>query len=107
MYIDWQSIITAGAVLAALGSIVTAVVCVLKWIKKPDDVDKRVAKLEQKHDADTALIKEELCVLSYGMLAALDGLKQLNCNGAVTKAYEALEKHLNKQAHDIHSERRD
>ena len=36
------------------------------------------------------------------MLASLDGLMQLNCNGNVTKAHGRLEKHLNKQAHGQH-----
>lgn len=44
-------------------------------------------------------IKDELCVLSYAMLAALGGLKQQGCNGEVTEAHSKLEKHLNQQAH--------
>ena len=44
-------------------------------------------------------IKDELCVLSYAMLAALSGLKQQGCNGDVTEAHTRLEKHLNQQAH--------
>lgn len=44
-------------------------------------------------------INDELCVMSWALLATLDGLKQKGCNGNVTKAHEALEKHLNKKAH--------
>ena len=103
MYIGLEEILTAGAVLGALGAIFGAVVAVVKWVKKPEDVAKSVEELKCHHNEDIALIKEELCVLNYAMLAALDGLKQLHCNGQVTQAYNALEKHLNKQAHDIHS----
>ena len=49
-----------------------------------------------------AIIKWILCVISYAMLASLDGLMQLHCNGNVTKAHGRLEKHLNKQAHGQH-----
>lgn len=45
------------------------------------------------------IVKDELCVISFALLAALDGLKQLGANGNVTKAHNELEKHLNKQAH--------
>ena len=103
--VSWQSIITAGAVVSAILAIVGAVLAVIKWAQKPDKVEAKVDKLQQQHEEDIKLMKEELCVLSYGMLAALDGLIQKGCNGNVTKAYDALEKHLNKQAHDIHSER--
>jgi hypothetical protein len=33
------------------------------------------------------------------MRACLSGLKEQGCNGPVTQALDALEKHLNKQAH--------
>ena len=103
--------------LIILGSVVTAIltiggvaVAIIKWVlnqnKQSDDID----ALKKKHDADMAAtkeqekadvqaIKDELCVLSYAMLAALDGLKQLHCNGEVTKAHDRLEKHLNQTAH--------
>ena len=56
-----------------------------------------------KEAKDIQELRDELCVLSYGMLAALDGLKQLHCNGEVTKAHDMLSKHLNKQAHGQHN----
>lgn len=45
-------------------------------------------------------MKEEQCLLTYGTLACLKGLKELGCNGAVTEAIDKMEKHLNKAAHD-------
>ena len=39
-------------------------------------------------------------MICYGLLATLDGLKQLGANGNVTDAHEKLEKHLNQTAHD-------
>ena len=105
-----NDIILLGGILTALITIGGVAVAIIKWVlnqnKQSDDID----ALKKKHDADMAAtkgqekadvqaIKDELCVLSYAMLAALDGLKQLHCNGEVTKAHDRLEKHLNQTAH--------
>lgn len=95
-----------GAVLALWGLLYGAIL----WFQKQEKQSKDIAALQKKHkadieamrqeeSADIQAIKDELCVLDYAMLATLDGLKQLNCNGNVTRAHETLEKHLNKQAH--------
>lgn len=44
--------------------------------------------------------QKEQCVICYGLLATLDGLKQLGANGNVSDAYQRLEKHLNQSAHE-------
>lgn len=78
--------------------------------KSLGEIRKEIADLRAYHEADMETtreeeaeewrtIKDELCILSYAMLAALSGLKQQGCNGDVTEAYSMLEKHLNKQAH--------
>ena len=103
--------------LIILGSVVTAVltiggvaVAIIKWVLNQNKQSDDIVALKKKHDddmaatkeqekADVQAIKDELCVLSYAMLAALDGLKQLHCNGEVTKAHDRLEKHLNQTAH--------
>ena len=66
-------------------------------LRKYHENDMAVAK-EREAD-EMQMIKDELCILSYAMLAALSGLKQQGCNGEVTVAYSKLEKHLNQQAH--------
>lgn len=103
--------------LIILGSVVTAIltiggvaVAVIKWVLNQNKQSEDIDALKKKHDedmaatkeqekADVQAIKDELCVLSYAMLAALDGLKQLHCNGEVTRAHDRLEKHLNQTAH--------
>ena len=103
--------------LILLGSVVTAIltiggvaVAIIKWVLNQNKQSDDIVALKKKHDddmaatkeqekADVQAIKDELCVLSYAMLAALDGLKQLHCNGEVTKAHDRLEKHLNQTAH--------
>lgn len=71
-----------------------------------DDVEKLkkhhqddMAEAHKEHAEELKAIKDELCVLAYAMLAALDGLKQQGCNGDVTDAHGMLSKHLNQQAH--------
>lgn len=106
MYIDWDVIIKVGAVITALAAIFGVVIFVVKWFNKQNKQSTDIEELRKKHEADIKAenqdiqsIRNELCVLSYGMLAALDGLKQLHCNGEVTKAHDMLSKHLNQQAH--------
>jgi hypothetical protein len=44
-------------------------------------------------------MKEEMCLLTYGVLACLQGLKEQGCNGPVTAAIDKIEKHMNQEAH--------
>jgi len=112
----------------AMGGVATAIVAIwgliyglTKWVHKQNNQSTDIATLSKRHDADTAKIlqqekedvamlrkeekeriervESELCVLSYAVLAVLDGLKQQGCNGEVTKAHTELEKYLNQKAH--------
>lgn len=60
---------------------------------------KDMVKSHDEHAEELRAVKDELCVIAYAILAALDGLKQQGCNGNVTRAHDMLEKHLNQQAH--------
>ncbi len=71
----------------------------VKWVLKQNKQSDDIEALKKRHDEDIKNLKAELCVISFAMLATLDGLKQLNCNGEVTKAHDMLQKHLNKSAH--------
>lgn len=93
MVITTDTIIYAAAVWGAVTIICGVIYTVIVWIQK-----------QNKQNVEIDAIKDELCVLSYSMLAALDGLMQQGCNGNVSKAHEALEKHLNKAAHDKNKE---
>ena len=83
-----QGLITAGAVLAALIAIFGYYNKVYKFIMQ-----------QKKQDEDIKGMKEELTVLTHGVLACLKGLKEQGCNGAVTEAIADMEKYLNKKAH--------
>lgn len=100
MVIDGNTIIEIGKIIGALGVIAGVVIAVIKWFQKQEKQTSDIAELRETHTSDIGLIQDELCVLTFGVLATLDGLKQQGCNGNVTKAYEMLEKHLNKKAHD-------
>lgn len=89
MYIDANTIIVTASVITALVVIFSAIFAVYKWYLK-----------QEKQDKDIKSIKTENGVLCYGVLACLDGLKQLGANGNVTDAYNKLEKHINNQAHE-------
>lgn len=104
-------IIKAAAVITAICGILGAAYAVFKWFHKQErqtvDIEELKAIHERdieasrkKESEDMQAVKDELCVLSYAMLASLDGLKQLHCNGEVTRAHDKLEKHLNQRAHN-------
>ncbi|MDE6993266.1 MAG: branched-chain amino acid ABC transporter permease [Lachnospiraceae bacterium] len=89
MYIDSDTIMTAAALLTALITLCGALIAVYKWYAR-----------QNKQDVDIAKIKEEQCLLTYGILACLDGLQQLGCNHTVPETRAKIEKHINKAAHE-------
>lgn len=88
MYVTWQTIITAGAVLAAIIAIAT-------FYNKGYEI----VKLSKDNDKEIKAIKEEQGLLTYGILACLKGLREQGCDGEVTTAIDKIEKHLNAKAH--------
>lgn len=90
MYINTEMIINAAEVVSAVVLIFTVIFSAYRWYLK-----------QNKQDAEIKQIKEDLCMHTYVLLAILDGLKQQGCNGPVTEARDKLQKHINKQAHDV------
>ena len=88
MYVTWQTIITAGAVLAAI-------VAIFRYYNKSYDW----VKNQVKQEAEIQSIKEEQQLLTYGVLACLKGLREQGCDGAVEEAIGKIENHLNTKAH--------
>ena len=89
MVLTWQTVITAGAVVAAVAAIIKYMASAHKWVLEQD---------EQRKEQQS--MKAELQLLTYGLLAALKGLKEQGCNGPVTEAINKIEKHLNSKAHE-------
>ena len=110
VYVDAQTLITAGAVLAALVSFITLGWKLFKWINHQKEQDKEIARIELKFDKaikdmekerekSQASILEEQTLITYGLLACLKGLAEQGCDGPVTEAIGKIEKHINKKAH--------
>lgn len=99
MTINTDVIVEIGKILGAVGVIAGVVFAFVKWILKQDKQSKDIKDLRNNHDEDLKDIQEELCVLNYAVLAALDALKQQGYNGGVTDARDKLEKHINNKAH--------
>ena len=98
-----QGVITAAAFVAAVIALMGYVFKSRDWIKKQDKQDAEnkadITALEKHHNEDIAEIKDELQLLTYGVLACLKGLKEQGCNGPVTEAINKIDKHLNERAH--------
>lgn len=86
--VSWQTLITAAAVLAAIGAI-------LKSYNRGYDFVKR----QKEQDTIIKSIQEEQTLLTYGVLACLKGLKEQGADGPVTEAIDKIEKHINLKAH--------
>lgn len=99
MYVDADVIIKAAALLTAIVAIGTAAYAVIKWFQKQEKQTVDIEELRKKQAKDMQELQEEQFFISYAILACLDGLRQLNCNGVVTEAHSKLEEHINKRAH--------
>lgn len=89
MYIDVNTVITAASLITAVVAIFSVIFAVYRWYLRQNKQDEEIKKM-----------KSEQCLLTYGVLACLKGLKEQGCNGPVTEAIDKIEKHINKQAHE-------
>ena len=93
--------ITLRLILAILGTLVAlvagigAIVALIGYITSAHDKKQKYDSYEEQLQD----IKKEQCMLTYCMMATLDGLHQLGCNGKVTQARTDLDKFMNQQAH--------
>ena len=99
MYVDGDTIIKASAILAAILAIGALVWKIIKWFLQQNKQTTDIEALKEKEQKDIQSIKDELCLLTYGTLACLKGLKEQGCNGPVTEAIGKIEKHINQSAH--------
>lgn len=97
------STVQAAAAVCALCTSIAGVVAlifkIVRWVDRQKQQDAELQTLKITHDTDMGALQEELTIICYALLAALDGLKQLGANGNVTHAHELLDKHLNQKAH--------
>ena len=100
MYVSWQTIITAGAVVSALGLLLGIILKIYKWYLEQKEHKREIASLKEHHEADVQSIKDENCLICFALSACLDGLQQLGANHTVPVAKDKLDKYLNQQAHE-------
>ena len=98
--LSWQTLITASAVMAAITALATVFAKGVRWVDRQKKQDGDIKALRATHNADMDGIKQEQTLIVYGLLACLKGLSEQGCNGPVTEAILALEKHLNQKAHE-------
>ena len=98
--LTWQTVITAGAVVGALVTIITLLAKLVRWVDKQKKQDAELKALQEKHDKDIKAIQREQTLIIYGVLAALEGLQEKGCNGSVTETISKIKKYLNQRAHD-------
>lgn len=98
--LDANTVITAGAVLAAVLAFGGLFVKIHRWIIKQDEQTQQINELRAQHEDDIKHIKKENALICYALSACLDGLQQLGCNHTVPEAKRKLDKHLNQQAHE-------
>lgn len=89
VHIDANTIIQAGEMVGAIALLGGGILTAYRWYLKQNKQDEEIEKM-----------KNEQCLLTYGILACLKGLSEQGCNGPVTEAINKIEKHINKQAHD-------
>jgi hypothetical protein len=99
IHIDAQTIITAAALLTALGSMIALFIKIHNWFLEQKKQSVKIEALEKKHNEDMKAEKEETQLICYALAACLDGLQQLGCNHTVTDAKNKMDKHLNEKAH--------
>ena len=88
MTITTQTIISAAALVTAIGVLGALILRAVNWFLE-----------QKKQTSEIKDMKEEQCLLTYGVLACLKGLAEQGCDGPVHDAITKIEKHLNKQAH--------
>ena len=91
MYIDANTVITAAAVVTALGVLGGVVAWVVKLVK--------LVQRDRRQSAEIIRMQDELTIICYGLRGALQGLIEQGCNGPCKDALKRLDKHLNLEAH--------
>lgn len=71
------------ALLAGIGYIASTAV-------KAHDLLRRLTVVEQRQKQE----REDIAMLLQAQFATLDGLKQLNCNGTVSKTHETMQQYV-------------
>lgn len=101
--VTWEGIVAA---IVGFSGLLAAIIAIFKyynkgydWVKRQNMQDEKLEELKTNYDAQMREIKEELRILTTGVLACLKGLKEKGCNGPVTEAVNSLEEYITSKAH--------
>lgn len=97
--------ITIGELLKVAGIIVAlwgAYKVIMEAIERIGNKHDREQKWDD-YDKQIKTIKDEQCLMTYCMLAMLDGMEQLGAKESVAEAKEKLSRHINQTAHKVSS----
>ena len=99
-------ILTVAAVITASATIIGVPTALFRFQKKlkqnaieKAEKEKRAEERENRQDEDIRQMKDEFCLVMYGLSACLDGLLQQGCNHSVPEVKERIDKYLNQRAH--------
>lgn len=93
MYVDGDTIVKVAAIITAVGVLFGLIFAIYRWVLKQNRQSREIKEL-----------KTEQCLIVYGLLACLKGLKEQGCNGPVTEAINKIEKYINQTAHSTDRE---
>lgn len=97
--INTTTLIAVAGVIGALATIVGFGYKIFKWFEKQEEQTKQIEAIKQEEKEHRQELNNELCLLTYAVLACLKGLQEQGCNGPVSEAIQKVEKHINQKAH--------
>lgn len=94
-----QTVLNREFPVGALTAIGAVAYKIIKWFQAQEKQTTDIEDLKKQEKEDIKAMEDELCLLTYAVLACLKGLKEQGCNGPVTEAIGKIEKHINQKAH--------
>ena len=94
-----QTFIVIASAICSLASLVGFLWAIFKFVDRQKEQDKELEKVKKTIETEITSLRSELQVITYGILSALDELKQMGANGNVTNAHDHVQKHMNGAAH--------
>ena len=94
-----QTFILIASAISSLVALIGFMWTIFKFVNRQKEQDKEIEDIKQTLKTEVSALRDELQVITYGILSALDGLKQIGANGNVTDAHDHIQKHMNKEAH--------
>lgn len=112
MYIDLKMLGAAIGIITGLITIIGLILGLYRQYLKNKQLTEDMPKIRQEISEEISTLKKEIseeiskinveqCLVVWGVLASLKGLREQGCNGPVKEGIDRLEKHLNKQAHNM------